>query len=189
MNKEREAWLYAVKRHGNQRRKYTGEPYTNHTAEVAAIVNSVPHTSSMIVAAYLHDVVEDNTGATFDEIKFFFGEEVEGLVRMLTNVSRKEDGNRLVRKTIDLQHLAQASAPAQTIKLGDIISNTVDIVEHDREFAKVYLVEKYQALFVLRQGDRGLWRSALAIVASGLKQIGIDPNSIQTPTFEHPHKS
>lgn len=42
-----------------QLRKYTNEPYIVHPLEVARIVKSVPHDSNMVMAAYLHDVLED----------------------------------------------------------------------------------------------------------------------------------
>lgn len=177
MDIERHSWLYAVKMHGSQANKYTGEPYVNHSAEVAAIVASAPHTPAMIAASYLHDTVE-NTAATLEEIRFFFGEEVAELVEMVTDISKPEDGNRLVRKTIDLHHAAKASPSAQTIKLADMISNTVSIVEHDPVFAKTYLVEKYRLLQVLKRGDKSLWNSAYKLVLAGMRKSGLEQSVI-----------
>ena len=51
----------------DQRRKYTGEPYIVHPAEVARLVASVSNDEAMICAAWLHDVVED-TEVTIAEV-------------------------------------------------------------------------------------------------------------------------
>ena len=139
-----------------QVRKYTGEPYINHPVAVAEIVRSVPHTSAMIEAAYLHDVVED-TPISSNVIERVFGFAVASLVEMLTDVSRISDGNRKTRKEIDRMHMAKASPDAKTIKLADLIDNTRSIVVHDPIFAKVYIAEKALLLEVLQEGDATLW--------------------------------
>ena len=57
----RKAQVYAMAAHAavGQKRKYTGEPYIVHPAEVAKIVAGVPgSTPDMVAAAWLHDVVE-----------------------------------------------------------------------------------------------------------------------------------
>ena len=140
----------------DQRRKYSGEPYIVHPMAVAEIVRSVQHTPAMIAAAYLHDVVED-TPVTIELVRSEFGDEVGDLVDWLTDVSRPGDGNRRARKELDRQHLAKAPAAAQTIKLADLIDNTLTIREHDPSFWKVYRREKLALLEVLSRGDRTLW--------------------------------
>ena len=142
-----------------QRRKYTGEPYIVHPMAVAELVRSVPHTPQMVAAAYLHDVVED-TPVTIEEVRVEFGPEVGELVDWLTDVSRPEDGNRRVRKELDRQHLAKAPPAAQTIKLADLIDNTLTIREHDPSFWRVYRREKQALLEVLTAGDQTLWKRA-----------------------------
>lgn len=153
------AFAFAAGAHAavGQRRKYTDEPYIVHPARVASLVSQVrPCHDEMIAAAYLHDVVED-TKATIETITEFFGEWVARLVEEVTDVSVPSDGNRAARKAIDREHLANASADAQTIKLADLIDNTRDIVKHDPEFAKTYLREKEALLAVLTKGDRILY--------------------------------
>ena len=64
---------FATKAHKGQFRKYTGEPYINHPLAVMEIVRGVPgHTEEMLVAAVLHDVVED-TDVSLMEITEKFG--------------------------------------------------------------------------------------------------------------------
>jgi (p)ppGpp synthase/HD superfamily hydrolase len=162
MNVVHKAQVFAIAAHSavQQKRKYTGEPYIVHPAEVARIVASVPgSTSDMVAAAWLHDVVED-TGCTYTDIHMNFGIDIATLVQWLTDVSKPEDGNRAVRKAIDRAHTADAPAEAQTIKLADLISNSKSIMEHDPAFAKTYLEEKRLMLAVMTKGDRGLHAEA-----------------------------
>ena len=162
MNIVHKAQVYAMAAHASvqQKRKYTGEPYIVHPAEVASIVASVPgSTPDMVAAAWLHDVIED-TGCTFTDVHMAFGIDIATLVGWLTDVSKPEDGNRAKRKAMDREHTAQAPAEAQTIKLADLISNSRSIMQHDPEFAKTYLEEKRLLLEVMTKGDRGLHAEA-----------------------------
>lgn len=154
-----EAIQFAVDAHGEQKRKYTGEPYVTHPLAVMKIVQEVPHTTEMLIAAVLHDVVED-TPVTIFEIKDRFGPVVADYVNGLTDVSTPEDGNRATRKAMDRSHSAQQGAEVQTIKLADLIHNTASIAEHDPNFYKVYREEKIELLKLLTKGDLTLrWRA------------------------------
>ena len=153
------ALAFATIAHGEQKRKYSGEPYIVHPIEVMEIVKTVPHDEAMLAAALLHDVVED-TEVTLAEIHQAFGEDVASLVDDLTDVSKPEDGNRKLRKALDREHSANSSARAQTVKLADLISNSSDILENDPKFARVYLAEKELLLEVLTQGDPTLHEKA-----------------------------
>ena len=145
--------------HGDQKRKYTNDPYIVHPIAVSEIVKTVAHTDEMVAAALLHDVVED-TPVTIDEIKTKFGSKVAELVGWLTDISRPEDGNRKTRKAIDRDHSARAPADAQTIKVADLIHNTQSIEKHDPHFYKVYKEEKIKLLSVLTEADQTLVRIA-----------------------------
>ena len=163
---EERAKIFATAAHyaaGNVR-KYTGEPYINHPAEVASILDlcAEPPTEQMKCAAWLHDVVED-TGVPISVIDDIFGHYVASLVEQLTDVSKPEDGNRAARKEIDRNHTAKCCPSAATIKLADLISNTKSIVARDAEFAKTYLAEKKLLLEVLKHGDENLWKVAYEI--------------------------
>ena len=153
-----------------QVRKYTGEPYIIHPAEVAVLVETVPHTEDMLAAALLHDTVED-TEVSLGDIEREFGTPIANLVGWLTDVSRPEDGNRAERKAIDRNHTAQAPAAAKTIKLADLISNSQSIIEHDLEFARTYLSEKAALLEVLKEGDPELWERANKLLQEGLLKV------------------
>ena len=158
---EARALAFATMKHGeiDHRRKYTNEPYIEHPKAVAEIVRSVSHSEEMIAAALLHDTVED-THTTLQEIHDEFGIVVAELVEMLTDVSKPEDGNRKGRKRLHRKHSARATPEAKTIKLADLIHNSQSILEHDPEFARIYMAEKQLLLDVLRAGNQELWQTA-----------------------------
>lgn len=145
-----EAGHVALMCHRGQTRKYTGEPYVTHCAEVAAIVQQhIPGNDEAIAAAWLHDVIED-CGLTRSYIASLFGDHVASLVTEVSDVSKPSDGNRAVRKALDREHYGRASPEGKAIKLADLISNTRSIVAHDPDFAKVYLAEKALLLPLLK---------------------------------------
>ncbi|OIQ40575.1 MAG: RelA/SpoT family protein [Bacteroidetes bacterium MedPE-SWsnd-G1] len=83
----RKAFERALEAHSDQRRK-TGEPYIYHPIAVAKIVAyEIGLGPTSIVAALLHDVVED-THYTLEDIEGEFGETVARIVNGLTKISR-----------------------------------------------------------------------------------------------------
>lgn len=150
---------FAAVAHEGQLRKYTQEPYIVHPISVAHLVSTVEHTSDMICAALLHDVVED-TPVTIDQIETTFGSSIAELVGWLTDVSVPEDGNRATRKALDREHLSRAPAEAQTVKVADMIDNTSSISQYDSDFWQVYRLEKIELLKVLPLANKALLAQA-----------------------------
>lgn len=155
------ASLFSMSAHSSigQMRKYTEEPYYYHTFRVANTVYEHGGSEDMVVAAYLHDVVED-TSISINDISGVFGNDVAELVLGLTNKSSKEDGGRIERKRIDREYLKEQSNEVKTIKLADILDNlsTFEVMyEHDKQFANKYLIEKELMLEVLKGGNEDLW--------------------------------
>lgn len=144
------AMEYARKAHRAQQRKYTGNPYSDHLAEVAGFVaTALPWNWNALAVAWLHDTVED-TGTTEKFLRKAFGDEVAAGVMLLSDL---EEGNRAERKAASRARLADAPAWVQTIKCADLISNTSSIVMHDPKFAVTYLEEKRLLLDVMTKAD------------------------------------
>lgn len=158
------AYRFAKEAHGDQKRKYTGEPYIGHPVAVARIVASVTDDCEMICAALLHDVLEDTDASYMDIVNAGFGASIANLVMELTDVSTPEDGNRAARKTLDREHIARASDRAQTVKLADLIDNAGSITQYDPDFARVYMREKGLLMTVLTRGDESLQDRAFEII-------------------------
>lgn len=166
---EKEALEFAREAHAEQKRKYTEEPYIEHPKRVAELVKTVEHTSEMICAAYLHDVVED-TPISLEEIEKRFGKEVAGLVEELTDEYMNEKYphlNRKKRKEKEVARQAEMSVQAKTIKLADVIDNTRDIVVNDENFARRYIPEMEALTNVLREGHPQLFEKAWYEVQRG----------------------
>lgn len=147
-----DAMIFAFDAHKRQKRKYTGNSYTDHLAEVAGITASVLLDEQAIAIAWLHDTIED-TDVTEGELLKKFGVRVTEGVMALSDL---EEGNRIHRKELSRIRLSNAPAFIQTIKCADLISNTSSIVEHDPKFAKVYLEEKRLLLDALTKADKRL---------------------------------
>ncbi|HEY1480622.1 MAG TPA: RelA/SpoT family protein, partial [Gaiellales bacterium] len=88
----RRAAAYSAECHAGQLRK-SGEPFVMHPLAVAKICAELRQEPSVIVAAILHDVLED-TPATREEVAAEFGEEVALLVDGVTKLSRIQFGTR-----------------------------------------------------------------------------------------------
>lgn len=80
---------YAREAHKNQCRK-SGEPYIVHPVLVASIVAAITGDEAMVVAALLHDVVED-THITSEDVERDYGEDVANLVEGLTKIDTIRD--------------------------------------------------------------------------------------------------
>lgn len=126
--------------HGEQVRKYTNEKYIVHPIEVMNFLALFTQDEAVMVAAILHDVVED-TPATIKEVEAIFGEDVAKLVFGMSEPEVPAGINRGERKEIYRQHLEKQCWRTKMIKFGDIYSNTKDIAMHDPDFAVVYLAE------------------------------------------------
>jgi len=84
----KEAFEFAKMAHADQKRK-SGEPYIIHPIEVAGIVaGELKLGANPVIAAFLHDVVED-TKYTIDDIQKRFGKDVAFLVSVLTKQSKE----------------------------------------------------------------------------------------------------
>jgi guanosine-3',5'-bis(diphosphate) 3'-pyrophosphohydrolase len=80
------AYQYATEKHKDQMRK-SGEPYIIHPVAVAGILAKLKLDLPSILAAMLHDVVED-TNTSLEEIEKNFGSDVAQLVDGLTKISK-----------------------------------------------------------------------------------------------------
>ena len=84
-----QAYLYANECHSGQMRQ-SGDPYIAHPLETALFLANLHLDTHTIVAALLHDVVED-CGVSLEEITLRFGPEVSKLVDGVTKLTRMDD--------------------------------------------------------------------------------------------------
>ncbi|KAB2878926.1 bifunctional (p)ppGpp synthetase/guanosine-3',5'-bis(diphosphate) 3'-pyrophosphohydrolase [bacterium] len=91
-----QAFDYSYNSHEGQFRK-SGLPYFDHIIEVVQILVDQNMDQTTLVAAFLHDTIED-TGKTYDEISAKFGEDVARLVDGLTKISGFEFGSLEIKQ-------------------------------------------------------------------------------------------
>ena len=118
------AYVFAMKMHTAQVRE-SGDPYFSHPLEVAGILTQYRLDSATIIAALLHDTVED-TPASYMDIKELFGEDVANLVRGVTKLSKVQIHSEESKQAENFQKLVLAISTdirVLLIKLADRLHN------------------------------------------------------------------
>ena len=129
-----EAFVFASVSHGEQKR-HTGEPYIVHTVSVSSILASMEIDRKTIVAALLHDVLED-TPVTADTLKEKFGEGVVTLVDGVTKLGKLPFKSVEDYQAENLRKMFVVMAKdirVVLIKLADRLHNMRTISSHRRE--------------------------------------------------------
>ena len=95
----KKAYLYAKKAHRGQKRE-SGDDYLSHPVWVAKVIAQLGVGDEAVMAALLHDCVED-TQVTIEDIADNFGDEVALLVAGLTEVRQKTKGIEVHKTSIE----------------------------------------------------------------------------------------
>lgn len=135
MHRVRDAYALAAEAHKEQRRK-TGEPYIIHPIAVARIVaEELELGANPVIAAFLHDVVED-TDYTIEDIRERFGDDVAFLVGVVTKQKKeKYEKSKQVDNYRQILASVQYDVRAILIKLADRLHNmrTLDSMRPDKQ--------------------------------------------------------
>jgi len=118
------AYVYAMQAHGAQKRA-SGDPYFSHPLEVAAILTDLKLDDATIVAAVLHDTIED-TSTTREEIDRLFGPQIGKLVEGLTKIDKLDLVSKQARQGENFRKLLLAVAEdvrVLLVKLADRLHN------------------------------------------------------------------
>ncbi|MDT0188413.1 bifunctional (p)ppGpp synthetase/guanosine-3',5'-bis(diphosphate) 3'-pyrophosphohydrolase [Microbacterium sp. ARD31] len=116
------AYAVADKWHTGQMRK-SGDPYITHPLAVTTILADIGMTEPTLVAALLHDTVED-TPYTLDELRADFGDEVALLVDGVTKLDKVQYGDSAQAETIRKMIVAMSrDIRVLVIKLADRLHN------------------------------------------------------------------
>ncbi len=116
------AYDVAEVRHADQMRR-SGDPYITHPLAVANILAELGMDTTTLVAALLHDTVED-TGYTLEALTAEFGDEVGHLVDGVTKLDRVVLGTAAEGETIRKMIIAMARDPrVLVIKVADRLHN------------------------------------------------------------------
>ncbi|MGB7369552.1 MAG: HD domain-containing protein, partial [Methylovirgula sp.] len=118
------AYVYAMRAHGAQKRA-SGDPFFSHPLEVAAILTDLKLDDATIVAAVLHDTIED-TDSTREEIDRIFGSDIGRLVDGLTKLKRLDLVSKRAVQAENFRKLLLAIAAdvrVLLVKLADRLHN------------------------------------------------------------------
>jgi len=118
------AYVYAMKAHGSQKRA-SGDPFITHPLEVAGILTELKLDDATIIAALLHDTIED-TETTRDEIDSLFGPEIGALVEGLTKIKKLDLVSKKAEQAENFRKLLLAISDdirVLLVKLADRLHN------------------------------------------------------------------
>ena len=130
------AYEMARSAHASQNRS-SGELYINHPIAVARIVADIGLDEVSIVAALLHDAVED-TEITIGDVESNFGSEVSAIVDGVTKLERLQFDSKEAQQAATMRKMLVAMARdlrVLMIKLADRLHNmrTIAAVSHDKQ--------------------------------------------------------
>ncbi len=131
-----QAYLFSAAAHDGQTRM-TGEPYIFHPLAVARVLADMHMDSSSIIAAILHDVMED-TPATREDIASHFGETVAGLVDGVSKLTHLKFGSRAEAQAENFLKMMLAMSQdirVILVKLADRLHNmrTLGVMRPDKK--------------------------------------------------------
>lgn len=128
-----QALVYAHQLHARQTRKATTIPYIGHLLAVTSIVIENGGTEDEVIAALLHDAVEDQGGAIIrEEISRRFGENVALIVDGLSDTDQMPKPPWRARKEEYIAHLAEATPSVLLVSLADKLHNAQSILRDYR---------------------------------------------------------
>lgn len=149
-----DAFAFAVAWHGDQTRP-TGDPYVWHLLETLEVLTEGAGVDDqdILVAAVLHDVVED-TPCTMEEVRERFGARVATLIKWLTRTGPRDGEDRMAAKRRYLAGFERAPQDAVLVKLADRFSNVQKLdALPNAERRRAYYRETVEAVLPLADID------------------------------------
>jgi guanosine-3',5'-bis(diphosphate) 3'-pyrophosphohydrolase len=144
---------FATAHHGDQRRK-NGAPYLEHLLEAVQILveGAGVTVRDVLVAAVLHDVVED-TPCTLPELSASFGPRVAELVGWVTIPGPGPGEDPATVKMNYLRRLSAAPPDAVLVKLADRASNVQTLRNLSPDWERAYYAQTVAHIVPLAAGQ------------------------------------
>ena len=156
----KKAVQFASHKHKHQKRKVLDYPYITHPIMVMYFVSKYSDDENVLMAAVLHDTVED-TDTSLDEIEHFFGKEVAHLVDILSedkSLPKKQRKEEYYEKLFQSQN-----KDIFLIKSADILYNMNDMIETidfqgKETFLKAFTFQNYfESMSSVLQKMKEVW--------------------------------
>ncbi|MCL6588955.1 MAG: bifunctional (p)ppGpp synthetase/guanosine-3',5'-bis(diphosphate) 3'-pyrophosphohydrolase [Firmicutes bacterium] len=158
MEKIREAYEFAATAHQGQKRD-SGEDFIQHPLEVAWIVADLGMDTTSVIAALLHDVVED-TDISIEQIKKIFNPEVAVLVDGVTKLSRLAFQSKQEQQMENLRKMFLAMTHdlrVIIIKLADRLHN-MRTLKHLRDEKQKSIAKETLEIYAPLTHRLGMWK-------------------------------
>jgi (p)ppGpp synthase/HD superfamily hydrolase len=143
----------------NRRRKATNIPYLSHLLAVMVTVAEHGGDEDQLIAAVLHDYLEDIEGSSRDQLERDFGKRVGELVAGLSDTDLRPKPPWKERKVAYIHHLAQASPDLKLISAADKLHNA-RCIERDLRHVGAAVWDRFSA-----PRDATLWYYRAVVVA------------------------
>src|ERR1700723_1004795 len=172
------AYVYAMRAHGEQLRA-SGDPYFSHPLEVAAILTDLKVDDATIVAALLHDTIED-TEATRAEIDQLFGKDIGRLVEGLTKLKRLDLVSREAKQAENLRKLLLAIAEdvrVLLVKLADRLHN-MRTIEHMKPEARRRVAEETLDIYAPLAGRIGMYEMREELESLAFRELNPEAHRV-----------
>lgn len=158
-----DALAFTAEAFSHKVRKGSGVPYVVHLLSVTALVGEAGGDEDQLIAALLHDYLEDIQGSSVEELEARFGPRVGRLVLALSDTVVQPKPPWLDRKLAYLKHLVDEPAEIKLISAADKLHNCSSIVRDYREIGES-IFERFNAK---RSGTLWYYRSVVAALSQG----------------------
>lgn len=152
------AFNYAYKQHDGQYR-VSEEPFIVHPVEVACILTDLQSDTETIIAALLHDIVED-TPITTEELTEEFGEVIANLVNGVTKLSKYQFSSKQQRQAENFRKMFLAMANdirVILLKLADRLHN-MRTLHHMTPAKQRKIAQETTEIFSPLANRLGMWK-------------------------------
>ena len=192
LGRVRSAFEYADRAHSGQRRQQ-GTPYVTHVIAAAQICAEMSLDEDSIVAALLHDTIED-TPITHEDIARSFGSNVADIVEGVTKLTRVQFTSREDEQMENLRKMLMAMAKdirVILIKLADRLHNmrTMEFMKEEKRLQKSLETMEIYAPIAHRLGMQKMKQELEDLALKYLDPVGyreiLDFLSEKTVTLEH----
>jgi len=165
------ALVYAAQLHATQTRKASDVPYVGHLLAVASLVIEQGGDEDEVIAALLHDAIEDQGGAaTRAAITERFGPVVAEIVEGCTDTDVQPKPPWRARKEAHLEHIRAASNSVRLVIAADKLHNARSLV-HDYRRVGDAMWERFSGG---RDGTLWYYRAVAEALGSGWSHALVD---------------
>lgn len=128
----------SAKLHNKQMRKTGKLPYIVHPYSVGAILSNYTDDEEVIIAGFMHDVLEDVEGYNVSDLRKDFGNKVTNIVLYITEDKKPNDTDEMARKSWKPRKTKYINALKNTTNQNILMVACADKIHNLQAFLEVY---------------------------------------------------